>query len=281
LVYNHEQFLKQSIESILSQKTNFDFELIIHDDASTDQSLKVINSFKSDSRVKVVSQSENLYSKGIGPNTSVVFPMAKGEYIALCEGDDFWADENKLQNQVDFLELNKNYSAVTTYTSILDRDGILTQEKIPINHVVTFRDILLDNKQQTRTVSLLFRKNCLKVETFASKGRFYAGDRKMKLVLTEMGHLIRVLPFYGAVYRHHAGGIWSLAAREKKRAAKQNDYLETHRHFSMPFFLKIRFVVHHFIKTLPGDLRYGRFMFMWQTVTALFIFPQKVVAVEK
>jgi hypothetical protein len=67
------------------------------------------------------------------------------------------------------------------------------------------------------------------------------------------------------------GGIWSLASREKKRGDVQHDYIETHRHFSMSLGLKCRYVVYHLMKTIKGDLHYGRFKFIWQTITALFI----------
>ena len=115
--FNHGQFIVQTLEGALSQKTNFDFEIVIGDDASTDDNALVIKDFanKFPDRIKAF-----LHPKNLGPsepkelggknNVGFLFSKCKGEYIALCEGDDYWTDPLKLQKQVDFLEENKHYS---------------------------------------------------------------------------------------------------------------------------------------------------------------------------
>lgn len=104
--YNHEKYIRKCIESIISQKTNFKFELLINDDASTDDSAKIIKEYeeKYPDIVKPVYQTENQYSKGVKITAKILVPRAKGKYFAFCEGDDYWTDENKLQKQVDALE---------------------------------------------------------------------------------------------------------------------------------------------------------------------------------
>jgi len=281
IAFNHESYIERCLTGFLSQKFEGLIEIIVHDDASKDRTQEIIKEFGSrDERFNLILRETNLKSQGM-PIFPILIGASKGKYVALCEGDDFWTDEMKLQKQFDFLEMNDRCIGVSHFTEILREDGNLYKEREPKNLQVGFSDILLDKKAQTRTVSLMYRRKALIDYLGNPPSRFIAGDRSMKLSLTKNYAYIRVLPFYGAVYRHHAGGIWSLAARERKRAAKQNDYLETHRYFSIPFLLKLRYVVHHFIKTLPGDLRYGRFKFIWQTITALFILPQKVVGVEK
>lgn len=113
IVYNHERFLRQCIEGVLNQQTNFAFEYLIHDDCSTDGSADIIREYaaKYPDVIKPVFETENQYSKG-GPWGSAVwnYPRAKGKYIALCEGDDYWTDPLKLQKQVDFLESHLEYS---------------------------------------------------------------------------------------------------------------------------------------------------------------------------
>ena len=92
LSYNHAQFLVQTIEGIVNQKTNFNFELLIHDDASTDGSNQIILNYqkKYPNIIKPIIQKENQYSKGINISKEILFPLFKGKYVAICEGDDYW-----------------------------------------------------------------------------------------------------------------------------------------------------------------------------------------------
>lgn len=114
--YNHEKYVREAINGFLIQKTDFPFEIIIHDDASTDRTADVIFEYveKYPRLIRTIIQAENQYSKGGLINPRFVFPQAAGKYLALCEGDDYWTDSSKLQKQVDFLENNPDY--VITYT---------------------------------------------------------------------------------------------------------------------------------------------------------------------
>lgn len=113
LCYNHEKYIKKSLDSILMQKVNFDFEVIIHDDASTDNSVEIIKDYhqKYPDKIVPILQSENQYSKSINITTTYIYPKVRGKYIALCECDDYWIDEFKLQKQIEFLEAHDEYSA--------------------------------------------------------------------------------------------------------------------------------------------------------------------------
>ena len=106
--YNQEKYIRQALESFVMQKTNFPFEVIVHDDASTDKTPEIIKEFadKYPNIIKPVYQKENQYSKGVSIHVGCLFPKAKGKYLAFCEGDDFWTDENKLQMQYDIMEKN-------------------------------------------------------------------------------------------------------------------------------------------------------------------------------
>ena len=105
-VYNHEKYLRECLEGIVKQKTNFKFEAIVHDDASTDNSQAIIKEYaiRYPDIIKPILQKENQYSKHDGSLTNAINPNIKGQYIAICEGDDFWIDANKLQLQVDFMD---------------------------------------------------------------------------------------------------------------------------------------------------------------------------------
>ena len=110
LAYNHSAFIEQTIKGFLSQKTDFGFEVYIHDDASPDGTGEIIKKYEKEYPhiIKGVYQTENQYSKGIQIPRTFLAHHFKGEYLAICEGDDYWCDPNKLQSQVDALECNKD-----------------------------------------------------------------------------------------------------------------------------------------------------------------------------
>ena len=111
--YNHEPYIRQTLEGFVSQETDFPFEVLINDDASTDGTADVIREYaeKYPEIIRPFLQEKNLYSQGINMYDAVLYPAARGEYIAACEGDDCWTDPHKLQLQVDFLETHPDYSA--------------------------------------------------------------------------------------------------------------------------------------------------------------------------
>lgn len=109
--FNHEDYIELALQSFLTQKTTFRYEILIHDDASTDRTASIIKKYEElfPDKINCIYQKKNQYSQGksVGKN---LFEIAQGEYIALCEGDDFWIDANKLQIQYDFMNANPDYS---------------------------------------------------------------------------------------------------------------------------------------------------------------------------
>lgn len=112
LVYNHEPYLRQCFDGFVMQKTNFPIEILVHDDASTDHSADIIREYteKYPDLFKPIYQTENQYSKGVKISFEYQYSRARGKYIAMCEGDDYWTDPMKLQKQVDFLECHDEYA---------------------------------------------------------------------------------------------------------------------------------------------------------------------------
>ncbi len=163
LCYNHEPYIRECLEGFMMQKTNFAFEVLIHDDASTDKSADIIREYeaKYPDIIKPIYQSENQYSKGVGVTRVYQFPRAQGKYIAMCEGDDYWTDPYKLQKQVDFLEANEEYSLIHTNGQDLIknklkiwpkwRNGIVEGDVTPEIYYSTI----------ARTCSVLFRNEYL------------------------------------------------------------------------------------------------------------------------
>ena len=125
ITYNQDKYIRQCLDGFVMQKTNFKFEIVIHDDASTDNTPSIIREYCDrypDLFVPIL-QTQNKYREGKGILIPYVYPRCKGKYIALCEGDDYWIDPLKLQKQVDFLEENPDY--VFSYTNyLIDSDSM-------------------------------------------------------------------------------------------------------------------------------------------------------------
>ena len=104
--YQHSRYIRQTLDSFLSQKTDFPFEILVHDDCSSDGTAEILQEYarRYPGIVLPLFETENQYSKGVPINETFNFPRARGKYIALCEGDDFWCDEGKLQAQADYME---------------------------------------------------------------------------------------------------------------------------------------------------------------------------------
>lgn len=104
MAYNHEKYIRQTFEGFLKQNTDFKYEVIVHDDASTDKTAEIIREYeeKYPDIFKAIYQKENQYSKGIKVFDTFIAPVIKGRYVAVCEGDDFWTDAEKLKLQVEF-----------------------------------------------------------------------------------------------------------------------------------------------------------------------------------
>lgn len=127
LTFNHEKFIRDAIKGFLMQKTSYPLEILIHDDASTDNTVKIIKEYEAvyPELFNCFFQPENTHTK---PNKRALRKPFKdamqGKYIALCEGDDYWTDPYKLQKQVDFLEANPEYGLVHTDVDVLyDKTG--------------------------------------------------------------------------------------------------------------------------------------------------------------
>ena len=125
LVYNHEKYIQKCLDGFLMQKTDFKFEVLIHDDASTDRSQEIIREYekKYPDIIKPIYQKENQYSKGIKVSYEYQFPRAKGKYVAMCEGDDYWCNPNKLQRQVDIMEENADITICGHQVRCISEDG--------------------------------------------------------------------------------------------------------------------------------------------------------------
>lgn len=122
LAYNHEKYIRNCLDGFIRQKTDFRYEVIIHDDASQDKTALIIKEYaeKYPDIIKPIYQVNNQYSQNVDIISTFIIPKLLGKYTAVCEGDDYWSDVNKLQRQVDFLESHDNYVACVHQTECIN-----------------------------------------------------------------------------------------------------------------------------------------------------------------
>lgn len=204
ITYNHEKYIAEAIEGVLMQEVDFEVELIIADDCSKDRTGEIVKTFiethPRGNWIKYFFHNEN---KSMMSNFIWAMQKCKGEFIALCEGDDYWIDKEKLAIQVDFLLNNKDYFLVSHYArkysfryegfelfGKLSRDSFSIED--PDYHFLAIP-----------TASILFRNKIVFPEWM---GKVYAGDRALIFLASQFGK-IKILDFEGSVYRVHPDGI--------------------------------------------------------------------------
>ena len=217
ITYNHVNYIRDAIEGFLMQKTTFSFEIIIHDDASTDGTDQIIKEYelKYPNLIFPTYQSENQFSKGVRRILATfVFPKCRGKYIALCEGDDYWTDPNKLQKQVDFMENNLKYSFIHHNVFLSDAFSNIIKDAYFDSFPSTFDFKYLISNTHPRTVSVLFRNNCVWLDPMMNH-ELPPRDTSLFFLLASHGagyYLNECM----AAYRIYEGGIWSsLGSTEK------------------------------------------------------------------
>lgn len=162
MTYNHENYIAQCIDGFLMQKTNFPFEILIHDDCSTDKTESIVREYEKrfPKIIKGLYETENQWQKGCGAHHTKIDAAIKGKYIALCEGDDYWIDENKLQMQVDFLENNPEYGmCYTKAKQFIQKKRKFSRRRFGTD-VRDFEDLLF-NGNRVPTLTTVFRKDLL------------------------------------------------------------------------------------------------------------------------
>lgn len=215
-VYNHERYLRKCLESLTTQITNFKYEIIIHDDASTDKSADIIREFqeKYPDIIKPIYQTENQYSKGVSPSL-ITLSQAQGEYIAICEGDDFWTSDDKLQKQVEFLDAHPDYSFCTHAAYYAHENGTLFNNKFfkPYN---TTREVPIEEVikgWKFATNSIMYRALARKELIIPFRGDCPNGDYALAVYLALNGKVYYINEFMSA-YRAESVGSLNWVWRE-------------------------------------------------------------------
>jgi glycosyltransferase involved in cell wall biosynthesis len=196
------------------QETSFPFEILVHDDASTDGTEKIILAYAENypGIIRAVIQTENQYSKAGLIAHRFLFPKAKGKYIALCEGDDYWTDSTKLQKQVQFLEDHPEYVITYTNSQPFDEKGLVN-----IDFGGAKRDVSADELKKgipMYTLTTCFRNVFREIPMDLLSAKL--GDVIIWSLLGAYGkgkYLADILP---AAYRVHKEGVFSMQSEQQK-----------------------------------------------------------------
>lgn len=228
LAYNHRNFIKQALDSIIAQKTNFLFEIVVHDDSSEDGTAEIIKQYTESypDLIRPVYESENQFSKGKDVFIDLSFPHTKGKYIAFCECDDYWTDESKLQRQYDAMEAHPQLDMCACgAVEISGLNGLELQEIRPKKEdsVLTAEEVILEGGRYLATATLFFRRTLFakqmefeKILCFdythqikgALRGGIYYIDRKM------------------AAYRRGVDGSWTMRIERDKEKRDRHKKME-------------------------------------------------------
>lgn len=208
ITYNHEKFIAEAIEGVLMQEVDFEVELIIADDASTDRTGEVVQSYiNTHPRGSWIKYTGHPVNKGMIKNFIWALEHCKGDYIALCDGDDYWIDKNKLMSQVDLLESNPSFVLSFHPVNVLFQNGNINIKKIEKSNIQLDQCGLYDLALYgnfIHTPSVLFRNVITKIPNYFQV--LQVGDFFLYLFLAKEGVAVKQ-DFLGAVYRFGTGSF--------------------------------------------------------------------------
>ncbi|TXE09271.1 glycosyltransferase [Gelidibacter salicanalis] len=211
ITYNHEKYIEQSIHGVLMQKCNFEVELIIANDKSTDSTHKVIDKLLKDTCLPnhiTIRYYNHHKNKGMINNFYWALEQSKGKYTALCEGDDYWFDPLKLQKQVDFLEFHQDYVLCGTGFHVINNNEVVREiSSGDTNSQKSFEQHLMSN--QFATLTLCFKTKVLSMINLEALHNYLLGDWPLTLRLLQFGKGI-ILSDITCAYREHDSGAFSL-----------------------------------------------------------------------
>ncbi len=226
LAYNHADFIRDTLDGFIGQQTDFPFEVIVHDDASTDGTAAIIAEYAAryPNVIRPIYQRENQYQKGV-PFSTALFAQAGGKYIAYCEGDDYWTDPRKLQLQVDFLEAHRDYVMTYHDAFMFNSQGVVRSPHLQgrLRRDASARD--LKRARSVSTLTVCFRN--LIHELPPELHGVEVLDICWWSLLGAHGKGKFMAEIEPAAYRVHEGGIFSM------RSSKQRIQMTMHAYYCL------------------------------------------------
>ncbi len=215
--FNHVRYVRQALDSVLAQRTDFEFDIVVHDDCSTDGTREIVAEYTAahPGRLRAILQDENQFGQGRRVVLLLMAAMA-GEYYALLDGDDFWNDPRKLQVQADFLDANPACALCQTQTVYYNEAADRSEAIFPPRHLRGRRmecaDLAFGNFVQTSAV--MFRAGALP-EFPPAFNALKVGDYALFALLAQAGWIGNIgRPM--ATYRIHSSNFWVNRPREAR-----------------------------------------------------------------
>lgn len=227
LAYNHAPYIRQCLDSLLNQKTDFRYEILVNDDCSTDGTREILREYatKHPDIIVPIFHEENQFQKGVrGMFQRFLFPKAQGEYLAICEGDDYWCDSLKLQKQVNYMEAHPDCTMCFSRAKVL----------LEVNSPVYIKCFNIEDRDYSATelfsnwivptASMLFRKSAVKYPV-TQKERILNGDI---VIVEQCAHTGKVHGMSDAmvVYRMQSGGVTYDCSISKNRIMRYPEHYE-------------------------------------------------------
>jgi glycosyltransferase involved in cell wall biosynthesis len=239
ITYGHEKYIHEAVIGVLNQTTSFEFELVISNDASPDDTDKIIREIiDTHPRGNIISYFLNNKNEGMQHNFYETLTKCKGKYIALCEGDDYWTDPNKLQKQVDLLENRLDLSLSAHNAIILKR--IDTEEvfnKTNTTQLFSIEDVIL-KQWFIPTCSIVLRNDLLKpLPIWLAQVKH--GDLSILLLAASKGK-IHYDPTTMAVYRKHDGGVSANPNNSVKTIVETYNFFNKHSNYKYNAIINYR-----------------------------------------
>jgi hypothetical protein len=214
IAYNHAKYLATAVESALAQTTDFDYEIVVADDCSTDGTTDILRQWerRHPDRIRAIYREKNL---GAVANSLNALPACRGQYVAMLEGDDRWTSPHKLQRQADFLDANADCSACCHAVNYVHEDGSEPPRRFPESaRPRSTLDNVLTLKANFHTSSLMFRRRLFAAPPDWLREQ-WIGDWPKLMLLAEQGD-IGLIDEVMSEYRIHPGGVWSSSSNLRR-----------------------------------------------------------------